>query len=57
MLKKRELQDCQALYELMVHPEVFPFVRQKAHSYEEFLFITKQTMKPKNAVSSFRGPF
>jgi RimJ/RimL family protein N-acetyltransferase len=45
ILKKRELQDCQALYELMVHPEVFPFVRQKAHSYEEFLFITKQTIE------------
>ena len=42
MLKKRELQDCQALYELMVHPDVFPFVRHKAYSYEEFLFITKQ---------------
>ncbi|GMB09291.1 RimJ/RimL family protein N-acetyltransferase [Thermolongibacillus altinsuensis] len=45
MLKKRELQDCQALYELMVHPDVFPFVRQKAYSYEEFLFITKQTIE------------
>lgn len=45
MLKKRELQDCQALYELMVHPDVFPFVRHKAYSYEEFLFITKQTME------------
>ncbi|MDQ0246927.1 RimJ/RimL family protein N-acetyltransferase [Bacillus fengqiuensis] len=45
MLKKRDLHDCQALYELMVHPDVFPFVRHKAHSYEEFLFITKQTLE------------
>jgi RimJ/RimL family protein N-acetyltransferase len=45
MLKKRDLQDCQALYELMVHPDVFPFVRQKAATYEEFLFLTKQTIE------------
>lgn len=45
MLKKRDLHDCQALYELMVHPDVFPFVRHKAYSYEEFLFITKQTLE------------
>ncbi|ABO65838.1 MULTISPECIES: GNAT family N-acetyltransferase [Geobacillus] len=45
MLKKRELQDCHALYELMVHPDVFPFVRQKASSYEEFLFMTKQLIE------------
>ncbi len=45
MLKKRDLQDCHALYELMVHPDVFPFVRHKAHSYEEYLFTTKQLME------------
>ncbi|MFS0862689.1 GNAT family N-acetyltransferase [Fredinandcohnia sp. 179-A 10B2 NHS] len=45
MLKKRELQDSQALYDLMVHPDVFPFVRHKAYSYEEFLFLTKQTIE------------
>ncbi|RSK26140.1 N-acetyltransferase [Bacillus sp. HMF5848] len=45
MLKKRSLQDCHALYELMMHPDVYPFVRQKASSYEEFLFITKQTIE------------
>lgn len=45
MLKKRDLHDSQALYELMTHPDVFPFVRQKADSYEEFLFITKQTIE------------
>lgn len=45
MLKKRELQDCQTLFALMIHPDVFPFVRQKAESYEEFLFLTKQTIE------------
>ncbi|MDT0160573.1 MULTISPECIES: GNAT family N-acetyltransferase [Bacillus] len=45
MLKKRDLHDCHALYELMTHPEVFPFVRQKAYSYDEFLFMTKQTIE------------
>jgi RimJ/RimL family protein N-acetyltransferase len=45
MLKKRDLHDSHTLYELMTHPDVFPFVRQKAASYEEFLFITKQTIE------------
>ncbi len=29
----------------MVDPTVFPFVRQKAYSYEEYLFLTKQTIE------------
>ncbi|MFD2628838.1 GNAT family N-acetyltransferase [Oceanobacillus kapialis] len=45
MLKMRDLQEAPALYELIKHPEVFPFVRNKAYSSEEFLFITKQTME------------
>lgn len=45
MLKKRELHDVPALYELMSHPEVFPYVRQKAASTDEFYFLTKQTME------------
>ena len=47
MLKKRELNghECHALFDLMTHPDVFPFVRQKATSYEEFLFLTKQTIE------------
>jgi RimJ/RimL family protein N-acetyltransferase len=45
MLKKRDFHDCHALYDLMTHPEVFPFVRQKAYSYDEFLFVTKQTIE------------
>ncbi len=45
MLKKRDLHDSHTLFELMTHPDVFPFVRQKATSYEEFLFMTKQTIE------------
>ncbi|MFZ3590958.1 GNAT family N-acetyltransferase [Bacillus sp. DJP31] len=45
MLKKRDLHESHALYELMVHPQVFPFVRQKAESYEEYMFLTKQTIE------------
>lgn len=45
MLKKRDYHDGHALFELMTHPDVFPFVRQKAYSYDEFLFTTKQTIE------------
>lgn len=45
MLRKRDIHECHELFELMVHPEVFPFVRQKANSYDEFVFITKQTIE------------
>ncbi|WP_284141572.1 MULTISPECIES: GNAT family N-acetyltransferase [unclassified Virgibacillus] len=45
MLKKRELHEVPALYELMSHPEVFPYVRHKAENVDEFYFITKQTME------------
>ncbi|WP_407272361.1 GNAT family N-acetyltransferase [Radiobacillus sp. PE A8.2] len=45
MLKKRELHDAPALFELMSHPEVFPYVRHKAYSSDEFYFLTKQTME------------
>ncbi len=45
MIKKRELTDCHKLYELMIDPAVFPYVRQKANSYDEFLFLTKQTIE------------
>lgn len=45
MLKKRDLHECHVLFDLLTHPDVFPFVRQKASSYEEFLFMTKQTIE------------
>lgn len=45
LLKKRDLHDCPALFELLVHPEVFPFVRNKAKSIEEYFFMTKQMIE------------
>ncbi|OZI10650.1 N-acetyltransferase [Bacillaceae bacterium SAS-127] len=45
MLKKRDVHDSHVLFDLMTHPEVFPFVRQKANSYEEFVFVSKQTIE------------
>jgi RimJ/RimL family protein N-acetyltransferase len=45
MLKKRDLNECRELFDLMTHPDVFPFVRHKTNSYDEFLFITKQLIE------------
>ncbi|WP_071459844.1 GNAT family N-acetyltransferase [Bacillus massilinigeriensis] len=45
MLKKRDLSDSHALYELLKHPDVFPFVRDKAYSYDEYVFMTKKTIE------------
>jgi RimJ/RimL family protein N-acetyltransferase len=45
MLKKRDLHDCHVLYELMTHPEVFPFVRHKPNCFDEYVFMTKQAIE------------
>lgn len=45
MLKMRDLHEVPMLYELMAHPDVFPYVRHKANNSDEFYFITKQTME------------
>lgn len=45
MLKHRDLQETNELYNLMSHPSVFPYVRQKATSAEEYLFMTKQLIE------------
>ncbi|MCM3739527.1 GNAT family N-acetyltransferase [Oceanobacillus luteolus] len=45
MLKLRELHEVPVLYELMTHPEVFPYVRQKANTLDELYFLTKQTIE------------
>ncbi|HET7657371.1 MAG TPA: GNAT family N-acetyltransferase [Bacillales bacterium] len=45
MLKKRELSDCPILFDLMTDPAVFPYVRHKAGSLDEFMFLTKQTIE------------
>lgn len=45
LLKKRDIREARILFELMTHPEVFPYVRQKAYSQEEYIFLTKQTIE------------
>ncbi|WP_079479369.1 GNAT family N-acetyltransferase [Halobacillus salinus] len=45
MLKKRDLHDAPVLFDLMSHPDVFPYVRHKAASSDEFYFLTKQTIE------------
>lgn len=45
MLKKRELHEVPVLFELMSHPDVFPYVRHKAYTTDEFYFLTKQTIE------------
>jgi RimJ/RimL family protein N-acetyltransferase len=45
IIRKRNLSECQQLFTHMVDPAVFPFVRQKAGSFEEYMFMTKQTME------------
>lgn len=45
MLRHRDLSETNELYQLMIHPTVYPFVRQKASSAEEYLFMTKQLLE------------
>lgn len=45
MIKRRELQECNELFELLSHPSVFPFVRQKAKTADEFWFMTNQLIE------------
>ncbi|KMK74950.1 GNAT family N-acetyltransferase [Alkalihalobacillus pseudalcaliphilus] len=44
-LKKRDVSDCHVLYDYLIDPAVYPYVRHKAASYDEFVFLTKQTME------------
>lgn len=45
MIKKRDVHESQALFELMTHPDVYPYVRQKASSSDELLFMIKQMIE------------
>lgn len=45
MLKHRDLIETNDLFQLLIHPSVFPYVRQKATSPEEYLFMTKQLLE------------
>lgn len=45
MLKKRDLNDVPVLFQLSTHPEVFPYLRHKAYTCDEFYFLTKQIIE------------
>lgn len=45
MLKKRDLLESPVLFDLMSHPDVFPYVRHKCYSSDEFYFLTRQTLE------------
>ncbi|RDW17448.1 GNAT family N-acetyltransferase [Oceanobacillus chungangensis] len=45
MLKMRDLHEVPVLFELMTHPDVFPYVRHKAETTDEFYFLTKKTIE------------
>lgn len=45
MLKHRDLYESNELFELLSHPSVFPFVRQKAKTADELWFMTRQIME------------
>src|SRR5690606_25457176 len=45
MLKIRELHEVPILFELASHPEVYPYIRHKADTLDEFYFLTKQLIE------------
>lgn len=45
MLKHRDLFETDELFQLLRHPSVFPYVRHKATSAEEYMFMTKQVIE------------
>ena len=48
MLKKRDLHEVPTLFELSSHPDVYPYLRHKAKTCDEFYFLTKQTIEAEN---------
>ena len=45
MLKNRDLHEVPVLFDLLTHQDVYPYVRQKATTSDEYYFITKQTIE------------
>ncbi|MGM8213745.1 GNAT family N-acetyltransferase [Virgibacillus sp. W0430] len=45
MLKTRDLHEVPELFQLLISPKVFPFVRHKAATSDEYYFITKKTIE------------
>lgn len=48
MLKKRDLHEVPTLFELSSHPDVYPYIRHKAKTVDEFYFLTKQLIEAEN---------
>lgn len=48
MLKTRDLHEVPVLFELLSHPEVYPYVREKADTSDGYYFITKKTIEAEN---------
>jgi RimJ/RimL family protein N-acetyltransferase len=48
LLKMLELQDVPLLFELMRHPEVFPYLRQKPGTIDEYYFYMRKNMEAEN---------
>ena len=57
MLKKRDLQEVPVLFELSSHPDVYPYIRHKAETVDEFYFLTKQLMEKNCKVNLLRERF
>lgn len=45
MLKMRNFDDCSSLYSLMIDPAIYPFVREKVLSLEDFISKTNENIK------------
>lgn len=45
MLKIRDLSEVSALYDLIIDPKVYPFVRHKPQTNDEYFFMTKQIIE------------
>lgn len=45
MLKMRDLNEVPALFDLITDPKVYPYVRQKPKTSDEYYFMTNQTMQ------------
>ncbi len=45
VLKMREMQDVPQLFDLVKDPAVFPYVREKAETLDQYYFLTKQSIE------------
>lgn len=45
MLKNRDLFEVSTLFELSCHPDVYPYIRHKAHTVDEYYSITQQLIE------------